>query len=108
MSIGAKIKEARAKKKLSLQAVADEIGVSKTHIWDLETGRSTNPSVELITKLASFYRLKIADLVGENPESETEDGEIVAMYRDLKVLEFEDRETIKLLMERLKKLNSTR
>lgn len=106
MSIGEKIKDARARKKLSLQAVAEKIGVSKTHIWDLETGKSTNPSMELIIKLANFYELAIADLIGENPDGASEDGEIVAMYRGLKELDPHDRETIKLLMNRLRKMNN--
>ncbi|MCW1750012.1 MULTISPECIES: helix-turn-helix transcriptional regulator, partial [Rhizobium] len=48
-----------------LQDVADAIGASKTHVYDLETGRSTNPSIELLTKLATHFRVSIADLVGD-------------------------------------------
>lgn len=65
MSLAAKLKELRGKSRQSLQDVADAIGASKTHIYDLETGRSTNPSIELLTKLATHFRVAIADLVGE-------------------------------------------
>jgi len=41
MSLAAKLKELRGKNRQSLQDVADAIGASKTHIYDLETGRST-------------------------------------------------------------------
>lgn len=102
MSLAAKLKELRGKNRQSLQDVADAIGASKTHIYDLETGRSNNPSIELLTKLATHFRVSIADLVGENPEGANEDPALVAMYRDLKTLTPKDRETIQMLMDRLK------
>ncbi|MCZ7865444.1 MAG: helix-turn-helix domain-containing protein [Agrobacterium tumefaciens] len=102
MSLATKLKELRGKNRQSLQDVADAIGASKTHVYDLETGRSTNPSIDLLTKLATHFRVSIADLVGENPEGENEDPTLVAMYRDLKTLAPQDRETIQMLMDRLK------
>ena len=102
MSLATKLKELRGKNRQSLQDVADAIGASKTHVYDLETGRSTNPSIELLTKLATHFRVSIADLVGENPEGANEDPALVAMYRDLKSLTLQDRETIQMLMDRLK------
>ena len=102
MSLATKLKELRGKNRQSLQDVADAIGASKTHVYDLETGRSTNPSIDLLTKLATHFRVSIADLVGENPEGEHEDPALVAMYRDLKTLAPQDRETIQMLMDRLK------
>lgn len=102
MSIAAKLKELRVKTRQSLQDVADAVGASKTHIWDLETGRSSNPSIELLTKLANHFKVRIADLVGENPEGEGEAADLVALYRELKELSSDDRETIRVLMERLK------
>ena len=38
MSLATKLKELRVSRKQSLQDVADAIGASKTHVWDLETG----------------------------------------------------------------------
>lgn len=102
MSLATKLKELRGKNRQSLQDVADAIGASKTHVYDLETGRSTNPSIDLLTKLATHFRVSIADLVGENPGGENEDPALVAMYRDLKTLAPQDRETIQMLMDRLK------
>lgn len=102
MALAEKLRQLRGKNRQSLQDVADAVGASKTHIWDLETGRSSNPSIELLTKLANHFRVSIADLVGENPAAEGEAPELVALYRDLKELDAKDRETIRLLMDRLK------
>ncbi|WP_417414318.1 helix-turn-helix domain-containing protein [Hoeflea sp.] len=103
MSFAANLKKHRIRKGFSLQKLADQIGVSKAHIWDLETLRATNPSLEVLQKLSSTLDVPIASLVGESPDSEDGGDEAVVMYRDLKTLEPEDRETIKLMMERLKR-----
>ena len=102
MALAAKLKELRLKKAKSLQDLADEIGASKAHVWDLETGRSKNPTIELLAKLATALGTSISDLVGENPEGDQQSPEVVAMYRDLKGLSENDRETIKMMMDRLK------
>jgi transcriptional regulator with XRE-family HTH domain len=102
MSLATKLKELRVRRKQSLQDVADAIGASKTHVWDLETGRSSNPSVDLLTKLATHFQVRIADLVGENPNSADEDEKHVALFRELKQLSDPDLETIRILMQRLK------
>ena len=65
MSIGDKIKDLRAKKRESLQQVADAVGVSKAHIWDLERGTSANPSLELLKKLADHFKVTVAYLADD-------------------------------------------
>ena len=101
MSFAQKLHELRLSKGLSLQDVANKIGVSKAHVFNLEKGTTSNPSMELVLKLADLFRVRVADLVGENPGAAEEPAEMVAMFRDLKKLEPRDRETIKLLMEQL-------
>jgi transcriptional regulator with XRE-family HTH domain len=103
MSLGAKIKELRVRKKKSLQQVADEIGSSKAHIWDLETDRAKNPSIDLLTKLSKCFEVSVADLVGENPGGEGEDPQLVAMYRELKELSPDDRKAIQSMMDHFRK-----
>lgn len=65
MSLAVKLKELRLKKGQSLQQVADGVGVSKAHIWELEKGTSTNPGLELIKKLAAHFNVTIAFLTDE-------------------------------------------
>ncbi|MBR2535735.1 MAG: helix-turn-helix domain-containing protein [Hyphomicrobium sp.] len=102
MSLGVRLKELRIKKGKSLQEVADAVGASKAHVWDMETGRSKNPSIELLLKLAKFFGVGIADLVGENPNAEEEGSRALSMYRELKELKDEDLEFIQQMMDRLK------
>lgn len=102
MALGAKLKELRRRKGQSLQQVADAVGSSKAHIWELETGKSKNPSIESLTKLAKHFNVSVAFLIGEDPTSSDEAPELVVMYRDLKGLTPDDRDTIRRLMEGLK------
>lgn len=102
MSFATRLRDLRVANRLSLQQVADKVGISKAHVWNLEKGQADNPSMELVLKLADLFRVRIADLVGENPEAADEDPEVIAMFRDLKRLGDDDRELIKGLMEQLK------
>ena len=102
MSLGAKIKALRLKTNQSLQDVADNVGASKNHIWDLETGKSRNPSIDLLTKLAKCFGVSVADLIGEKPGAKGDDPQVFAMYRELKELTQEDRKAIQSLMDHLK------
>lgn len=95
------LKQLRLKSGKSLQEVADVVKASKAHIWDLERGASRNPSLELLKRLSDFYRVGVADLIGENPELQ-QDPQLSVMYRNLAELNGSERETIQMLMERLK------
>jgi transcriptional regulator with XRE-family HTH domain len=103
MALGDKIKELRTRKNLSLQELADRVQASKAHIWELETGRARNPTLELITKLAGCFGVGVADLVGENPNSEFENPELVAMFRDFKGLNVDDRKTVQSMLDHFHK-----
>src|SRR4051794_1117250 len=106
MALAARLKAARMRKRKALQQLADDVSASKAHIWGLETGRARNPTIELLAKLATALDTSITNLVGENPEGADEESEIVTMYRELKDLDKLDRETIRLMIERLKKRQS--
>ncbi|KLK90165.1 XRE family transcriptional regulator [Microvirga sp. KLBC 81] len=101
MSIGARLKELRVRKNKSLQELADAVGASKAHIWEIERGGSKNPSMDLLTKLAEYFDVSVSYLVGEQPPSE-EQEELIVLYRDLKELDEGDREAIRGLMKRFK------
>lgn len=103
MSFARKLHDLRSRHKLSLQYVADKVGISKAHVFNLEKGITANPSMDLVVKLAELYRVRVADLVGENPDADDQPAEMVAMFRDLKDLEGPDRDTIRMLMETMKK-----
>jgi transcriptional regulator with XRE-family HTH domain len=83
----------------SLQQVADEVGASKAHIWELETGRAKNPSIDLLMKLAKTLDVSVSNLVDENPGAPDDSPELVALYRELKELSDADRRAIRNMMD---------
>ena len=103
MSFARKLHDLRIAQRRSLQDVATAVGVSKAHVWNIEKGLTSNPSMELVIKLADYFRVRVADLVGENPDAAEEPAEMVAMFRDLKKLDPRDRETIQMVIEQMKR-----
>lgn len=71
MSIGARLKKLRIRKGETLQQVADAVGASKPHIWELEVGKSKNPSLDLLTSLAQHFNVPISYLLDESASADT-------------------------------------
>lgn len=102
--MGAKLKQRRMKKGWSLQQVADEIDVSKAHIYGLELNKVKNPSVETLKKLAKLFNMPLSYFLDD------EDIEFQVMFRDLQKdwadLDEKDRETVELMVKALKSRKS--
>jgi transcriptional regulator with XRE-family HTH domain len=99
VTLAARLKQLRGKEKKSLQEIADAVGSSKAHIWDLETGKSKNPTMELLTKMAKHFKVSVSFLVGEDKGSEDENFQV--MYRDYEGLSDRDKNAIKKLIDAL-------
>lgn len=81
MSLGARITKLRLKANQSLQDVADAVGVSKAHIWELEKGRADNPSMGLVERLADHFKVSVAFLVGEDRSAPDANPRLAKMFR---------------------------
>ena len=98
MSFSSKLKELRLQKGLSLQDAADLIAISKTHFWDLETGKSKNPSYDLLEKISDKFGISISSLVNEDIETNGNE-ELKVLFRQMNNLEQSDLDVIKLIVE---------
>ena len=102
MSLALKLKDLRTRARQSLQQVADGVGVSKAHIWELETGKSRNPGIELVRKLAEHFSVTIAFLT-DNDDQTGEDANALQFFRDFGGdLSDRDWDTLRTVAERLK------
>lgn len=99
MSLGAKLAQLRLRKGESLQAAASAIGISKTHIWQLEKGTSENPSIELLKKLAEHYSVPVTFLADEDSSTTLDDVEAQQFFRDFKSLSDNERAVLKQTLE---------
>lgn len=59
---GAEIKAARENLNLSLSEAADLIGCTKSHIWDLEQGKSTNPTIRMLAGISVTFGISLSYL----------------------------------------------
>ena len=56
------IRNAREQQGLSLTQAAEIIGCTKSHLCDLEHGKSTNPTIKTLDGLAAALRLDLGKL----------------------------------------------
>ena len=59
MEIGKRIKEERKKRKLTLQALADKIGTTKSYMWELENTETPNPTLRILVGLSKELNVSI-------------------------------------------------
>ena len=94
MTLNERLFDLRQGAHVSLQKLADAVGVSKAHIWELEKGRTANPSFGLVQKLAIFFGVTTEELIGTAEAPPPEDQQIQRIHRDLKDLTSRDRAII--------------
>lgn len=99
MGLGARMAQLRLEKKESLQQVADAVGVSKAHIWELEKGRTKNPSMALLEGVADHFGVTIAFLIGEDVDAVDADQKLARMFRQAKDLGEADLELLDTMMK---------
>lgn len=99
MDIGERLFSLRQKTEESLQDVADKVGASKAHVWELEKGRSKNPSFDLVRKLAKHFGVSIEVMTGEVEEPDQKDVKIAQMNRNLEALSERDRAVVEQMIE---------
>ena len=62
LSMKKMISSERGRLNLSLQTVADRAGITKSHMWELEQGRSVNPTVRTVHGLAQALGIPFISL----------------------------------------------
>lgn len=107
MSLGTRIGELRRKRGESLQEVAEAVGVSKAHIWELEKGRADNPSMALVGRLADHFGVSISFLVGEDIDAPDADDVLARMFRQASALHADDRSILDEMMQSMLKRRRT-
>lgn len=63
-ALGVRIKMLRELRDMSLEAVGKAAGLTKSHVWELEQGRSVNPTVNAVWGLSAALCVSPAMLLG--------------------------------------------
>jgi transcriptional regulator with XRE-family HTH domain len=80
LDLADRMRSLREKSGQSLQQVAQGVGASKAHVWEIETGRSQNPSVDLLRCLAAHFGVTVGWLIGEQSEPSAVDQRAAVLY----------------------------
>jgi HTH-type transcriptional regulator, competence development regulator len=62
-TLGVTLKNARKNVSLTLRQVEEATGVSNAYLSQLENGKISNPSVNILSKLSSIYRVPLKRLL---------------------------------------------
>lgn len=99
MSLAQRLREQRIRNGESLQDVANAVNSSKGYIWELESGKPSNPSLDLLKRIADHFKVSIAYLIGESADA---NPGLVEMYRQIEDLDPQTRDVVKRVIEGLK------
>jgi XRE family transcriptional regulator, master regulator for biofilm formation len=72
--IGKRIHKARLEKELSLSELADRAGVSKSYLSYIERDLQNNPSIQVLSRIASVLGLDVESLLHEESSKELNKG----------------------------------
>ena len=61
--LGQRLRKLREAREWTLQEAADAIRISKSHMWELEAGKNTNPTIGLMMSIAKQFDTSIDALV---------------------------------------------
>lgn len=70
--LATKVSRLRRGTGLSLQEVADRAGCQKSHIWEIESGKSVNPTLKTIGGLCRAFGVSITEFVSD-PEPRSQE-----------------------------------
>ena len=100
MAIGERLKALRISSGESLQQVADAIGASKAHIWELESNKSKNPSLDLLRKIATHFETTVSYLIDEKEGGEKADAFFRRNQNKFEGLDVEEEAIVQSLLDR--------
>ncbi len=84
--MGPFIKRRRRRLRLSLQAVADISGCTKSHIWELEKGLTTNPTIGMALAICNALQCSLNSLLGVNvsqPDFTDDEMALIVAHRQI-------------------------
>jgi transcriptional regulator with XRE-family HTH domain len=97
--LGAKIKELRKKKGLTLEQLAEKIGSGKSYIWELENRGVKRPSAEKLTLIAKALDVTAEYLINNEQTEPSQDMEREVFFRKFNSLDKEDQDKIKDIVD---------
>jgi transcriptional regulator with XRE-family HTH domain len=98
LTLGEKLKALRLEKNLSLQEMADLVGVSKGHVYELENDYVNHPSVVTLGQIAKVFGIPFSYFIEDEVEYKVKFKKLEDSYKKLCKL---DREFIEQMVQSL-------
>ncbi len=83
------LREARQRRRLTLKDVSNELGLADGHLAAIENGKTPNPGIQTVFKLAAFYNVSIDTLTGYTQVQRTPEAVLAAELMDRELDEAE-------------------
>ena len=97
--LGAKIKELRKAKGLTLEQLAEKIGSGKSYIWELENRGVKRPSAEKLTAIALALETSTEFLMDNGVTEPTDEMKKAVFFRKFESLEEDDQQKIQEIID---------
>jgi transcriptional regulator with XRE-family HTH domain len=80
--VGEKIRKLRTDKKLTLDKLAEDAGLSKSYLWELENKDPPRPSAEKLAGLAKALGVTVDFLMGADSDQDLVTAQDRAFFRE--------------------------
>lgn len=98
-SLGAKIRELRKQKKLSLDQLAELTDSSKSYMWELENKDDPKPSAEKVARIASALDVTTEFLLSDSVTTPDEQVIDEAFFRKYKTMPEPTKKQIRKILD---------
>ncbi|MGE8204565.1 helix-turn-helix domain-containing protein [Heyndrickxia sp. NPDC080065] len=82
--IGTRIYELRKQRGLTLSELAERAGISKSYLSNMERNLNQNPSIQVMSKIASVLKVELITLLTSDTQAEPLEKEWLDLVMELK------------------------
>lgn len=101
--LGDKLRELRKQRRWTLERLAEEAGLSKSYLWELENRESQRPSAEKLAALADALGVATSYFLEEDTRAPEERHLDEAFFRGYQKLDPEAKEQLRKILNTFKK-----
>lgn len=103
LNLGEKLRTLRKEQKLTLDALAERVGISKSYLWELENRPQSNPSIEKLGAIATVLGVPTAYFLDDEVAQPREHHLDEAFFRNYQKLPPFEREQLRRILDTFRK-----